>query len=222
MSPMLEAFLAWFLAYKYLVLFPFVFVEGPIVSIIAGSLAANGELNFMVAYVIIIAADEAADSMYYAFGRYGRDRFLKRWGKYIGLGEDKMKKVDKHFLNHAARTLILGKLAFSFEIPFMVAAGLARYPFWRFLLYMVIAAAPKSLGLMLIGYFFGFSIAKAKHDLFVAGLFAFAGLVMIGLIYLVRHVINNRAHILSWIGLANGRPKTKRRSSLKRLASRHS
>lgn len=195
---MLEASIAWLLAYKYLLLFPFAFVEGPIITIIAGSLAASGQIDFLLALVIILVADEAADTMYYFFGRFGRDRFLKRWGKYIGLGEKTMRRVDKHFLEHAGKTLIFGKLAFSFEIPFIVTAGIARYPYGKFILYMIIAAIPKSLGLMLIGYFFGFTIVNAQHSLLLASRFAFAGITVVALILLVRYVTKHHIHILPW------------------------
>lgn len=176
---MLTTFIAWLLTYKYLVLFPIAVIEGPIIAIICGSLAAAGQLNFAVAYAVIIAGDLTGDSLYYALGRYGRAQVLHRWGHYIGLTEERANKVDRHFGQHARKTLILGKLAFSFEVPVIFSAGLARYPYLSFIEYMAIGALPKTLSLMLLGYFFGFSIAGAQHSLEYASLGSLAMIMVL-------------------------------------------
>src|SRR5262249_14736772 len=124
---MLTTLIAWLLAYRYLVLFPIAVIEGPIIAIVAGSLAANNQLNFMGAYLIIIAGDLVGDSFYYLLGRYSRTRTIRFWGHRIGLAEEHARKVDQHFEKHAGKTLFLGKLAFSLEIPVIISAGLARY-----------------------------------------------------------------------------------------------
>ena len=188
---MLTALATWLLAYKYIVLFPIAIVEGPIITIVAGSFAANGQIDFALAYAIIIAGDLTGDSLYYAIGRYGRKNFIDRWGHYIGLTPKRLKRVDQHFLNHAGKTLVLGKLAFSFEIPFIVSAGLARYSYPRFLFYMLCGALPKTLGLMLVGYFFGYSLANARRDLtfaaHVSATVIATIVVLLGTHFLLRH-----------------------------------
>lgn len=173
MSIHFATLLHWLIAYKYAILVPVVFIEGPIATIIAGSLAASGQLNFGLAYLLIVTSDVSADSMYYSLGRFGRKAFVNRWGHRLGLPPERMEKFGAHFDNHAARTLILGKLAFSFEIPFLLTAGMLRVPYLRFLAYITIAALPKSLGLMLIGYFFGFSLTKLSHDVTFISHFVF-------------------------------------------------
>lgn len=187
---MLAATISWLLAYRYLVLFPIAVLEGPIITIIAGSLAANGQINFWAAYAIIIAGDVTGDSLYYAMGRFGRKQFIARWGHYVGLTPERLQKIDRHYLHHAGKTLVLGKLAFSFEIPFIVSAGLARFSYLRFLFYMICGALPKSLGLLLVGYFFGYSLTSAQHDLsFAAHLSAgliIAAIIVVGTRWLMR------------------------------------
>ena len=185
---MLTILITWLLAYKYVVLFPIAIIEGPIITIIAGSFAANGQINFVLAYAIIIAGDLTGDSLYYAIGRYGRKNFIDRWGHYIGLTPTRWKRVDHHFLNHAGKTLLFGKLAFSFEIPFIVSAGLARYSYPRFLFYMLCGALPKTLGLLLVGYFFGYSLANARRDLTFAAHVS-AVIIAVVLILLCTHIV---------------------------------
>jgi membrane-associated protein len=184
---MLNTFIAWLLAYRYLVLFPIAVIEGPIITIIAGSLAANNQLNFIAAYLIIVSGDLVGDSFYYLLGRYSRTKTLHIWGHRIGLAEEHAQKVDQHFEKHAGKTLFFGKLAFSLEVPVIISAGLARYPYVTFIKYMVAGALPKTFGLMLVGYFFGFSIASAKHDLAYASRASLAALlILVGIIVVVR------------------------------------
>lgn len=184
---MLTTFLGWLLAYRYLVLFPIAVIEGPIIAIVAGSLAANDQLNFFAAYLIIVAGDLVGDSLYYILGRFGRNKALHIAGHRIGLAKEYTKKVDQHFEKHAGKTLFFGKLAFSLEIPVIASAGIAHYPYINFVKYMAAGALPKTLGLMLIGYFFGFSIAGAKHDLAYASRASLAALlVLLGFIAVVR------------------------------------
>lgn len=53
--------------------------------------------------------------------------------------------------------------------------------------YMMAGALPKTLGLMLVGYFFGFSIAGAKHDLAYASRASLAALaILIGILVMIR------------------------------------
>jgi|GEM_PF-576635 len=162
---MLAALVSLFLTYKYLALFPIAVLEGPIIAIVSGSLASTGHLNFLAAYILIVTGDLTGDTFYYLLGRFGRKSILKRWGRYVGLTEDRLQSVDRHYLKHAAKTLIIGKLVFSFEIPVIISAGLARFSFVRFITYMTISALPKTLFLMLIGAIFGISLAGARSGL---------------------------------------------------------
>lgn len=184
---MLTTLLGWLLTYRYIVLFPIAIIEGPIIAVVAGSLAANDQLNFFLAYFIIVAGDLVGDSMYYMLGRFGRNKSLHIFGRRIGLAKEHTRKVDLHFEKHAGKTLFLGKLAFSLEIPVILSAGIAHYPYPQFIKYMTAGVLPKTFGLMLVGYFFGFSIAGAKHDLAYASRASLAALlVLVGIIVAVR------------------------------------
>ncbi len=185
---MVSVLIGWLLAYRYVVMLPIATIEGPIISIVAGSLVASGQLNFFWAYAILIIGDMIGDSIYYAIGRYGRMTFIAKYGHFVGLPPERIEQVDQHFLNHAAKTLILGKLAFSFEIPFMVTAGIAQYSYKRFISFMFAGALPKTLLLMSIGYFFGFSVAGTKHDLAYASRIAL-GVVLSIIVLVIMHTL---------------------------------
>jgi membrane protein DedA with SNARE-associated domain len=178
----------WLLAYRYLVLFPIMVVEGPIITIIAGFLASLDLLNVYVVYVVIIVADLTGDFIYYSIGRWGRESFIDKWGKYIGLSPEKVERVEAHFQKHRKKTLILGKLSHAIGMPILVAAGIARVPLWQFLWFNFLATLPKTLVFLLIGYHFG--QAYVKFDKYLD--YFTVSILIIGAIVLLVYYTYNR------------------------------
>lgn len=150
-----ENIFSWLLAYRYIMLFPIMVIEGPIITIIAGFFSSTGIFNFALAYAIIVAGDLAGDTIYYALGRWGRAGFIDRWGHRFGLSYDRIMKLEKHFGNHTGKTLIAGKITHAIGSFILVAAGVARVSYWKFLWFNFLSTVPKSLAFMLLGYYFG-------------------------------------------------------------------
>src|SRR6266498_108866 len=147
--------ISWLEHYKYFVLFPIVVVEGPIITIIGGFLASLGYLRLTIALPVVVAADLVGDSIYYAFGRWGGRRFIDRWGHYFGATAERVEKLEGHFHRHQGKTLVIGKLSHAVVIVILLAAGVARVPYGKFVWYNFIGTLPKSLLFLLIGYYFG-------------------------------------------------------------------
>lgn len=159
------------LNYKYFLLFPFAVIEGPIVTVLAGLMASLGQLSFLFSFIVLVLGDLTGDCLYYLLGRSGKDTLIKRWGKYVGLTEKRITSLEKVFEHHSGKTLFTGKLSHGIGAAFLVAAGIAKMPFWKFLYYNFLATIPKTLILMLVGYYFGFSLTKINNILdFIAAL----------------------------------------------------
>lgn len=146
--------------YGYYLLFPITVIEGPIITILAGFLTSIGYLNAYIAYIVVVAGDLAGDALYYLLGRYGRDNWLKKWGKYVGITAENVKKLEDHYIEHAGKTLLAGKVLHGIGGVFLVSAGASRMPFWKFVWYNFLGSAPKSLMLMAAGYYFGKYLVK--------------------------------------------------------------
>ncbi len=153
------------LAYKYLVLFPLVFIEGPVVTITAGFASSLGIMNLAVALAVVIVADLVADSLYYAIGRFGREKFVGKWGHFIGIDAKKAIYLEDNFSHHIGKSLWIGKTTLVRGIAFLVTAGLVRYPFKKFFTINLIATSIKSLIFILIGFYFGQTFNLFKRDL---------------------------------------------------------
>lgn len=150
----------WLLVYRYIVLFPITVIEGPIITIIAGFLSSVDLLNIFIVYPVIVVADLTGDFIYYSIGRWGRENFLDKYGKYFGLKKSNIEKLEEHFDRHTKKTLILGKLSHAFGAPILVAAGIVRFPILKFLWFNALATIPKSLIFLLIGFYFGQAYVK--------------------------------------------------------------
>lgn len=149
--------------YRYLLLFLVVVAEGPVATLATGWLAAMGQLDFLLAYPVIVSGDLGGDLLYYALGRFGRGSFfIERFGNQLGLSLEKIHRLEHHFDRNGGRTLILGKLLHGIGGAFLVAAGAAKMPVGRFFYYNLIATLPKSLLLMLIGYYYGWALSRIE------------------------------------------------------------
>lgn len=128
--------------------------EGPIVTVIAGFLASAGNINPYIAYGVIIVADLVGDSMYYVLGR---------WGKHIGIKPGSIGTIETHFAKHTIKTLLFGKLTHAIGAGILFGAGVARVPYRTFLWYNLLPTLPKSLALLVIGYYFGHAYATINR-----------------------------------------------------------
>jgi len=160
------------IAYRYAIFFPLTVAEGPIVTIIAGFLVSLGYMNFLLVYIIAVVGDVVGDVLYYALGRWGSGRIFRR-GSFLGIKAEQLKKVEVHFDAHAGKTLLFGKWTQSVGAIILTAAGMAKMPLDKFVFYNTAGSIPKSLALMLIGYYFG--RAYQQIDKY----FGYASLVML-------------------------------------------
>ncbi len=175
--------LPWLIQYRYLLLFPIVVAEGPIVTVIAGFLVSLGYLDFPLTYTVAVMADLLGDSLYYFIGRLGAKRVADGWGQVLGISWDQIEKLKRHFERHVGKTLLLGKLTQGAGGLILVAAGAAEVPYPAFLWFNLLATLPKSLVLLLVGFYFGHAYRSIGTYLNIAALITIGVVVLAGLGY---------------------------------------
>lgn len=141
--------------YGYFILLPIAVIEGPIITVIGAFLASLGFLNVFIVYGVVVAGDLVGDIIFYAIGRWGGRTFLEKWGKYFGISLDDVSHLESHFEKQGGKTILFGKWTHFVGIAVLVAAGIAKTPFRRFLLINFLGSLPKSLAFLIIGYYFG-------------------------------------------------------------------
>lgn len=141
--------------YGYWIIFPLMIIEGPIITIIASFLASLGALNVFIIYILGVLGNVIADIIYYGIGKFGRKKFLAKYGKYIGITMDKIEYIETHYKNHLYKTIIIAKLTEAPVVPVLISAGIANANFKKFLSISAIAEIIKVFIIVCIGYFFG-------------------------------------------------------------------
>lgn len=186
----LTAILALVAQYKYILLFPIAFLEGPIISIIGGFLASTGKLNLAAVYIVVLLGDLIADTIYYWLGRKGGLPVLKKYGRYLFLSDMPIEHLESHFAKHAGKTLFIAKFAHGLGTIVLFAAGLSRMPYRKFIVFNFLSASLKSLILVLIGYYFGYALQRINDYLSYASyiLLGAAVLLICGYVLFVRRM----------------------------------
>jgi len=154
MNHSLDQLLGLLLTYKYLIIFPIAVLEGPGLSVLVGVLIARGLLNGPISYGLLILGDVIGDTIYYCLGRFGGHPILKKWGHLIKVTEYHLAKLEHHFHYQApAKTLILGKTQ-PWGAAILFAAGTAKMKYLKFVIINLVATIPKTLVLVVLGYYF--------------------------------------------------------------------
>ncbi|MEK7576371.1 MAG: VTT domain-containing protein [Patescibacteria group bacterium] len=172
--------------YGYALLFPIAVIEGPIISIIAGFLISGGILNLYVVYVVLLLGDLVGDTMYYCIGRYGGNYFVKRWGWFLNIDESKLIRLEESFNTHSAKWLFFAK-AQGLGSAILVAAGVIKMPFGRFLWLNFLATLIKSAFFLAIGFYFGKAYIAINGYVNKFGIITLFIIVIGIILYFLRH-----------------------------------
>ncbi len=152
------------LTYKYLLIFPFAIVDGTTTSLICGFFISLGTLNFVWAYLILLSGDLFPDIFLYCVGRYSSEKnFIKKYGVKIFATANLHKTLEHLWNNHGIKTFIFTKLSYGMAIPFLISAGLIKYPVKKYSAMCLIISAIKAFIIIMIGYHLGSSYKIASH-----------------------------------------------------------
>jgi len=164
-------------------LFPLATIEGPIVTVLAAYLARLGHMNLVLIYVVVVVADLTGDIVYYWIGRVGHGSLPESWRRRLGFDAGRQKTLEDHFRHSGGRTLIIGKLTHAAGIFVLFAAGSARMPFWRFMLYNTIGTLPKALFFLMLGYTLGAAYTAIDSWIFRGSIIVLAVMLVGGILW---------------------------------------
>jgi membrane protein DedA with SNARE-associated domain len=147
------------LQYRYWILIPLSFLEGPVVAFIAGTMASVGFFNLPFLAVLFFVRDVGLDAAYYAMGYFGgHTPFAERMLKKIGITDDHLEQVRVLWVKKPGMTMLIGKLSYGIASAFIVVAGIVKMPLKIFFTYGILVAILEYGTLLLAGYFLGASL----------------------------------------------------------------
>lgn len=148
-----EAFITFFAgladhhwAQSLLVILSTCFIEDPARCVVA-LLVANGDLGWWLAFISATIGGMAGDIGLYLIGRFGT-QFLTRRG---WLSQERLEWIESYFSDHAAKTIIAARYLAGARTVVFTAAGVAHYPFGRYLVLLLISAATQAWLFIQIG-----------------------------------------------------------------------
>ncbi|MEB3281908.1 MAG: DedA family protein [Lyngbya sp.] len=153
-------------------------LPGETITLVGGFLAGSGELDYWFVLGCAIAGAILGDNCGYWIGRWGGWPFLVRIGKLFRVSEAKLTEVKSQFSRNAAKAVFLGRFVALLRIFAGPLAGIARMPYWKFLLCNAAGAATWGSVMVSLSYFVGQVVPLEQLVAWVAQ-FAIIALILV-------------------------------------------
>jgi len=148
--------------WSYLILAALVAIDGPIATLLGAAAASLGLMHPGFVFLAASTGNLTSDTLWYSLGYVGKIEWLKRFGRRLGISDQKLEILEKMLHDHAPIILFVSKLTVSPMIPALIATGLIKYP-WRKWFPFVFAGEMIWTGsLVLIGFFGLIAIKKVQ------------------------------------------------------------
>ncbi len=149
-------------------------LPGETITLVGGFLAGSHELNYWLVLGCAIAGAILGDNCGYWIGRWKGWPFLLGIGKLFRVQETKLINVKSQFSQNAAKAVFLGRFVALLRIFAGPLAGIARMPYWKFLLCNAAGAAIWASVMVSLSFFVGQVIPLEKLVAWVAQFAVFA------------------------------------------------
>lgn len=150
----------------YLLLVVLVALEGPVATLLAAVMAATGALNPVAVFVAAGLGNFMADTGWYTVGRVGQFHTLMRRWPSLQAYQSQIDTLENQMRDHAPKLLLVGKLSLGVAmIPTLIAAGMARLSWSRFITVSLVGEIIWTGGLVLIGYYLANYVSQVEQGL---------------------------------------------------------
>ncbi|MGE5607638.1 MAG: bifunctional DedA family/phosphatase PAP2 family protein [Bacillota bacterium] len=167
-------------------------VPGETLVVFGGFLAARRVLKLADLIPLVCIGAILGDSIGYEVGKHLGRAWLLRHGRWVGLHEAHLKKVEGFFERHGGKTVIIGRFSAFLRALTPFVAGTSHMRYFRFLFYNALGGIVWGVIFVLLGYFLGASWKLIEH--WVGRASAVLGgtfLLILALVWLGRWLIRN-------------------------------
>ncbi|MDP3956847.1 MAG: DedA family protein [bacterium] len=185
--------IALVLQYKYAILLPIAFVEGPMIMFFGGILYRLGYFELLPLYFTLLIGDLIADFFWYGLGYYASRPLLKKYGHWFSINEEVFQKIERLFHRHQNKILFISKITmgFGFALATLIAAGAAKVPFKKYAVLNLLGGFIWTGLLLALGYFFGNLYGLIGEQFRLLSLVA-AAVLLFSVLYGVRRYLRER------------------------------
>src|ERR687885_17008 len=146
--------------YGYLVVFFGVMAEsmcvplpGETILLAAGVMVQRGNLDFGDTIVFGILGAIVGDQIGYWVGRKGGRPFVLRWGRYLLLTPQRLRRAEAFFAAHGGKAVFMARFFSGLRVFGALVAGISRMRWVTFVVYNALGGAFWATAAVLAGYF---------------------------------------------------------------------
>ncbi|HEY1736488.1 MAG TPA: DedA family protein [Methylovirgula sp.] len=154
-------------------------------ALVAASAYAGATHHLNIFYVIATAASGAivGDNCGYWIGRTVGAQILESYGRFIGLGEDRLKLARYVFERHGGKVVFFGRFVALLRLLAALLAGVSRYEWGLFLFFNAAGGILWALIFGISAYLFGDAMTRVSGILGLAALGAVVlGVIVVGIV----------------------------------------
>lgn len=129
----------------------------------AGYLIYSGRFKFLAVILVSIIGGVLGALTSYAIGYYGTEKFVTRFGTYIGMTMHDVEKTKTFFQKYGDRTILISRFIPVVRQFISIPAGAGKMNIWKFILYTSIGSAAWNSLMLFLGYQFGINSDTMKE-----------------------------------------------------------
>jgi membrane protein DedA with SNARE-associated domain len=167
-------------------------VPGETILIAAAIFAGAGRLNIVAVGVIGFVAAVIGDNIGFAIGHFGGRALALRWGKYVGLTEERLAKAEYFFDRHGGKIIVVARFIEGLRQVNGIIAGISGMHWRRFLVFNAIGAALWVGTWVSLGYLAGNHIVTIYHYITNYSYYVLIAVAVLLAAFIIRHVLRRR------------------------------
>lgn len=140
-----------------------ILVPGETVLLAAAFYAGFGQLNIILVIIVGIIAAILGDNIGFAIGNHGGHPLVERYGKYVFLSSERLKKAEDFFNKYGGRVVIIARFVDGLRQVNGIIAGISEMRWVKFIIFNTIGASIWVIFWSLVGYFGGSHINFFLH-----------------------------------------------------------
>jgi membrane protein DedA with SNARE-associated domain len=157
----------------------------------AGFNVSQRHLTLIGIVVFGVLGDMLGASIAYGIGYYGRRELFARHGAKFHMSEHRLERADKWFARYGSPMIVVSRWIPFARAAFPYAAGVARMPFGRFLVFGTIGSIVWITALGVLGNAVGSNWENWRHNLEYVD-YVGAALLVAAIVYLIVRVARTR------------------------------
>ena len=159
-------------------------------TILGALLASTGALRPGWVFAAASLGNLSADIGWYMLGYLGRFEVLLRHIGWLRKHQERIDRLEHEMTQHAVKILLVTKLTLSMSIPALIAAGMARVPWRRWLPVLLLAECIWTGSLVIIGLYLGHYVKQLEQGMQIVAVMGVLVFLGIG-IWLIKRVASS-------------------------------